>query len=71
VKKITSSRQVAQRLWLALRLPDLPAHALGLELASPEPLAVIEKRHVYWINAAAEAAGIHPVVCSCSAVRRR
>lgn len=58
MKKITSSRQVAQRLWLALRLPDLPAHALGLELDSPEPLAVIEKRHVYWINAAAEAAGI-------------
>lgn len=59
MKKITSPRHVAQRLWLALRLPDLPAHALGIEPECSEPVAVIDKRHVYWINAAAEAAGIH------------
>lgn len=59
MKKITSPRQVSHRLWLALRLPDLPAHALALPPEVPEPLAVIEKRRVHWLNAAAESAGIH------------
>lgn len=58
MKKSTSPLQANRRLWLALRLPDLPAHALGLEIESPEPLVVTNKRQLHWINSAAEAAGI-------------
>lgn len=56
--KSTSSPQAARRLWLALRLPDLPAHALNLAIDSPEPLVVNDKRGLYWMNSAAAAAGL-------------
>lgn len=55
----TSHHQTAARLWLALRLPDLPAHALGLAVDAPEPCVITAKRQLVWMNAAAEAAGIH------------
>ncbi len=58
MKKSTSTLLATQQLWLALRLPDLPAHALNLNIASPEPLVVNDKRRLHWINSAAEAAGI-------------
>ena len=54
----TSHRQSAGRLWLALRLPDLPAHALGLAIDAPEPEVITAKRQLVWMNAAATNAGI-------------
>jgi protein ImuB len=54
-----SPHQKAGRLWLALRFPDIPAHALGLAIDSPEPVAITDKRQLIWINPAAEAAGVH------------
>lgn len=58
MKTSTSSLQTTRRLWLALRLPDLPAHALHLDINSPEPLVVNDKRRLCWMNSAAAAAGI-------------
>ncbi|HEY0891522.1 MAG TPA: DNA polymerase Y family protein, partial [Cellvibrio sp.] len=46
------------RLWLALRLPDLPAHALAIDLHHDVALAILEQRHVIWANAAAIAKGV-------------
>jgi protein ImuB len=46
------------RLWLALRLPDLPAHALAIELHNDAALVIIEQRHVIWASAAAVAKGV-------------
>ena len=50
------------RLWLALRLPDLPANALADELASAlideQALAIVEKRRVVWASPAASAQGV-------------
>lgn len=47
------------RLWLALRLVDLPLTALGLD-AAEQPAVVIEKRRVVCANAAALTAGVVP-----------
>lgn len=44
-------------LWLALRLPSLPAMALGCG-ESPHPLSVAEKQRVIYANKAARAAGV-------------
>jgi len=46
------------RLWLALRLPDLPAHALAIDLHTDAALAIIEQRHVVWANTTAIASGV-------------
>lgn len=54
----TSHRQSTGRLWLALRLPDLLAHALGLAVDAPEPEVITAKRQLVWINTAATTAGI-------------
>lgn len=59
MKASASSPKATRRLWLALRLPDLPAHALKLDINSPEALVVSDKRKLHWINSAAAAAGIH------------
>jgi len=46
-------------LWLALRLPSLPAMALGVVSVDPAyPLAVAEKQRVIYANQAARAAGV-------------
>lgn len=46
------------RLWLALRLPDLPAHALAVEPSTDLILAIVEARHVVWASPAASAKGV-------------
>ena len=55
----SSSHQARKRLWWALRLPDLPAHALGLAIHAPELQVIAEQRQVVWISSATEAAGVH------------
>jgi protein ImuB len=46
-------------LWLALRLPSLPAMALGVvNLDASYPAAVVEKQGVIYANKAARAAGV-------------
>ncbi len=54
---LVSHRQVHKRLWLALRLPDLPAHALAIH--SPELEVIAEQRRLVWMSGPAEAAGVH------------
>src|SRR5690606_29635221 len=46
------------RLWLALRIRDLPLSALEAAASGDEPLAVAENRTLVYSNRAAEAAGI-------------
>ncbi|MEN0036321.1 MAG: DNA polymerase Y family protein [Cellvibrio sp.] len=46
------------RLWLALRLPDLPANALAIDLYHDAPLVIIEQRYVVWANTIAVAKGV-------------
>lgn len=46
------------RLWLALRLPDLPAHALAIEPTDDLVLSIVEKRSVVWASSAASAKGV-------------
>src|SRR5690606_8948220 len=58
VTKVNSRRRTTERLWLALRLPDLPVQALGMAIDATEPLIIAEKRRLIWINSAAKAAGI-------------
>jgi protein ImuB len=48
----------SSRLWLALRLPDLPVHALAIDVRDDLVLAIIEKRHVVWASPAAIAKGV-------------
>lgn len=55
-----SYQQAHERLWLALRLPDLPAHALNLAIDSTEAEVIADKRQLIWMNATAEAAGVQP-----------
>jgi protein ImuB len=53
---------VAQRLWLALRLPELPLRALGMRAAGSPPLAMAERvqgrMRVTFMDEAAAAAGV-------------
>lgn len=48
------------RLWLALRLRDLPLSALRAAVQPDEPVAVAEKRQVVFCNNPAKAAGVTP-----------
>lgn len=45
------------RLWLAIRLSDLPLYALKLEDPLTKPIVVIERKKVVYANAVAEEAG--------------
>lgn len=48
-----------ESLWLALRLPSLPAMALNVvDINVPSPLAVAEKQRVIYANKTARAAGV-------------
>lgn len=47
-----------EQLWLALRLPDLPLHALGLDADASQVLVVAEKQQVVWVNAHGHDTGI-------------
>lgn len=62
MKSVRHRRASAGRLWLALRLPDLPAHALSTEstikLTDDLVLAISEKRRVIWASPAAVAKGV-------------
>ncbi len=56
-----SSHKAARgRLWLALRLPELPLNALGFDADTPRALAITEKQQVVCSNAHARAMGIIP-----------
>jgi protein ImuB len=46
------------RLWLALRLPDLPAYAVAVESSDELILAIVEARRVVWASPAAIAKGV-------------
>ncbi|HSC67830.1 MAG TPA: DNA polymerase Y family protein [Cellvibrio sp.] len=61
-KRMHSERFHSERLWLAVRLPDLPAYALSIEPTTESAdellLAIIEKRHVIWASPAASTKGV-------------
>lgn len=46
------------RLWLAVRLIDLPLMALGVDVKAPQAIAITEKQRVVYANAAAQTAGV-------------
>lgn len=46
------------RLWLALRLMDLPLNALGIDSATPQALVITEKQRVVCASAQAQAQGV-------------
>lgn len=66
------------RLWLALRMQDLPLSALEIEGVSENPTVVVEKQRVIYANPAAVAAGAAEgmdvttaqVISACSAIAR-
>lgn len=48
------------QLWLALRLPDLPLNALGLDADARQALVVAERQRVVCTNAHGQSAGVEP-----------